>query len=187
MPKGDYLLKSIKGKPLVSFIRYGKGGVVFLRPFEFQDKRYDGELLRWRLVFFLMNKMYLRDDAYQSVKDRFDKNDTITLHNLHFAYNSYELLPKSLKFLRPIAQYLKSHANTNIIVVGNTDSIASRKYNNRLSTNRANTVKMELIKMGVDANRISTKGYGEDRPVATNKTTRGRALNRRVDFIIKRK
>jgi len=187
MPKGDYLLESTKGKPLVSFIQYGKGGVVFLRPFEFQDKRYDGELLRWRLIFFLMNKMYLRDGAYQNVQDKFDNSKTITLHNLHFAYNSYELLPKSVELLRPIAQYLISHSNTKIKVEGNTDSIASRKYNSRLSKNRAKSVKKELIKMGVSSNRIFTVGYGEDRPVATNKTTEGRALNRRVDFIIIRK
>ncbi|MCF6173351.1 MAG: hypothetical protein L3J44_06165, partial [Campylobacteraceae bacterium] len=82
MPKGDYLLESTKGKPLVSFIQYGKGGVVFLRPFEFQDKRYDGELLRWKLIFFLMNRMYQKGGIYQEVKDRFDNNKTITLHNL---------------------------------------------------------------------------------------------------------
>ncbi len=187
MPKGDYLLKSKKGKPLVSFIQYGKGGVVFLRPFEFQDKRFDGELLRWKLIFFLMNRMYLKTGAYQEVKDKFDNNKTITLHNLHFAYDSYKLLPKSIKLLRPIAQYLKTHINTNIRVEGNTDSIASRKYNNRLSINRANSVKKELIRMGISSKRIFTVGYGEDRPIATNKTPQGRALNRRVDFVIMRK
>ena len=187
MPKGDYLLESVKGKPLVSFIQYGKGGVVFLRPFEFQDKRFDGELLRWKLIFFLMNKMYLKDGAYQKVKDKFDNSKTITLHNLHFAYDSYQLLPKSIKLLKPIAQYLISHPDTKIKIEGNTDSIASRKYNNRLSKNRSKSVKKELIKMGISSKRISTIGYGEDKPVATNKTAEGRALNRRVDFIIIRK
>jgi len=187
MPKGDYLLKSVKGKPLVSFIQYGKGGVVFLRPFEFKDKRFDGELLRWKLIFFLMNKMYLKNGAFQRVKDKFDNHKTITLHNLHFAYDSYQLLPESIKLLRPIAQYLLSHPNTKIRVEGNTDSIASRKYNNRLSKNRAKSVKKELIKMGVSSKRIFTIGYGKDRPIATNITAQGRALNRRVDFVIIRK
>ncbi len=188
IPKGTYLLKSKSGKPLVSFVRYGKGGIVFLRPFEFQDKMYDGELLRWKLIFFLLNRMYMdMNENYQTVKDRFDNGLKLSLHNLHFAYNSYQLTPQSIELLRPIAKYLLEHPAYKVRVEGNTDSIASRKYNYRLSINRANSVKRELVKMGVAANRIFTVGYGEDRPVATNKTDRGRALNRRVDFVIIRK
>jgi len=187
MPKGDYLLESKKGKPLVSFIQYGKGGVLFLRPFEFQDKRYDGELLRWKLIFFLMNKMYLKNLNYEAVKEKFDNSKIITLHNLHFAYDSYKLLPGSIKLLRPIANYLLAYPDAKVKVQGHTDSIASRRYNNTLSLNRAISVKKELVKMGVSSKRISVKGFGEDRPVATNKTEEGRALNRRVEFIIIRK
>ena len=184
IPKGDYLLESLKNKPLVSFIRYGKGGIVFLRPFEFQDKRYDGELLRWRLIYWLMNRMYIKNNGYQIVKDKFDTNTTVTLHNLHFAYKSYKLTSKSLKLLKPIAKYLLSHPNTKIRVEGNTDSIGSKKYNKRLSQNRAKSVKKELVKMGISQKRIYAIGYGEDKPIATNKAAKGRALNRRVDFVI---
>ena len=187
IPKGDYLLKSLKNKPLVSFIRYGKGGILFLRPFEFQDKRYDGELLRWRLIYWLMNRMYIKNNGYQIVKDKFDNNKVFTLHNLHFAYKSYKLTPNSIKLLKPIVNYLKFHPNTKVRVEGHTDSIASRKYNLLLSKKRANSVKKALVKMGISPNRIYTVGYGEDRPIATNKTSKGRALNRRVDFIIIRK
>ena len=187
IPKGDYLLESLKNKPLVSFIRYGKGGIVFLRPFEFQDKRYDGELLRWRLIYWLMNRMYIKNNGYQIVKDKFDNNKVFTLHNLHFAYKSYKLTPNSIKLLKPIINYLKFHPSTKVRVEGHTDSIASKKYNLLLSKKRANSVKKALVKMGISPNRIYTVGYGEDRPIATNKTSKGRALNRRVDFIIIRK
>ncbi len=188
IPDGTYLLKSKSGKPLVSFVRYGKGGVVFLRPFEFQDTMYDGELLRWKLIFFLLNRMYLdTNNKYQTVKDRFDNGLTLSLHNLHFAYNSYQLTPESIKLLKPIAKYLKEHPSYKIRIEGNTDSIASRKYNQKLSKNRADSVKKELVKMGIYPLRIMTIGYGEDKPIATNKTDKGRALNRRVDFVIIRK
>ncbi len=188
MPKGDYLLRSKSGKPLVSFIRYGKGGVVFLRPFEFQDVMYDGELLRWKLLFYLLNKMYISNaKGYQNVKDHFDRGLKLTLRNLHFAYKSYRLTPKSVKLLRPIAKYLKEHPTYKVRVEGNTDSIASRSYNYRLSLNRANSVKQELIRMGINRDRISVVGYGEDNPIASNKTAAGRALNRRVDFVIIKK
>ena len=188
MPRGDYLLKTKSGKPLVSFIRYGKGGVVFLRPFEFQDKRYDGELLRWKLVFFLLNKMYLNQKVnYQTAEEKFDHNMVLTLHNLHFAYKSYKLLPQSIKLIKPIAKYLKNHPNVNIQILGFTDSIGSQNYNYILSRHRANAVKNALIKMGISKDRITIHGYGENRPIATNATSVGRAQNRRVEFkIIKR-
>jgi len=189
IPKGRYILRSKTGKPLVSFIRYGKGGVVFLRPFEFQDKMYDGELFRWKLIYFLLNRMYLDwdKDRYQNVKDRFDKGLKLSLHNLHFAYDSYQLTPDSIKLLKPIVRYLKEHPTYRVRVEGNTDSIASRKYNYKLSINRANSVKSEMVKMGIDRSRIDVVGYGEDRPIASNKTEKGRSFNRRVDFVIIRK
>lgn len=68
IPRGDYLLESTDGKPLVSFVKYGKGGVVFLRPFEFENKMYDGELLRWKLLNYFMKKMYLKSDNNTSSK-----------------------------------------------------------------------------------------------------------------------
>jgi hypothetical protein len=68
IPNGDYLLESTDGKPLVSFVKYGKGGVVFLRPFEFENKMYDGELLRWKLLNYLMQKMYLKSNNNTSSK-----------------------------------------------------------------------------------------------------------------------
>ena len=187
LPKGKYLLKSNSGKPLVSFVQYGKGGVVFLRPFEFQDTMYDGELLRWKLLYYLLNRMYLDNSGYQSVKEKFDRGLVLSLHNLHFAYNSYQLTPKSVKLLKPIAKYLKEHPTYKLRIEGNTDSIGSKKYNYKLSLNRANAVKRELVKMGISPQRIKTVGFGEDNPIATNKTDRGRALNRRVDFVIIRK
>ncbi len=187
MPKGDYLLKSTKGKPLVSFIQYGKGGVVFLRPFEFQNTMYDGELLRWKLLFFLLNKMYINNNNYQIIKDKFDKGTILSLCDLHFAYNSYQLTQKSIELLKPIARYLILHPTYKIKIEGNTDNIASKKYNQTLSTNRAKSVKMELVRMGVSPDRIFTIGYGENRPITTNRTAKGRTLNRRVDFIIIRK
>lgn len=192
IPKGDYLLETTNNKPIVSFIRYGKGGVVFLRPFEFQDKRYDGELLRWRLVYFLMNRKYLTSNElttrqYKYIKEKFDGNNILVMHNLHFAFNSYQLMPGSTMYLNPIAKYLRDNQNVSVEIQGHTDNIGSRKYNYKLSKDRANSVKKALVKMGILAQRIFTVGYGKDKPLTTNKTEEGRALNRRVEFHIIRK
>ena len=183
MPKGDVLLSDTKGRALVTFIRYGKGGVIFLRPFEFQDKRYDGELLRWKILYYLLEKKYIQKSKYVDVKDKIAKQKKLILHNLHFKYKSYKLLPKSNKLLKPIARYLLLHPKKRVLVIGYTDNIGSKRYNYKLSLNRAKAVKDALISMGVSERKVSIKGGGEDNPIASNNTEEGRALNRRVEFI----
>jgi len=190
MPKAKTLLKTTSGKTLVSFVQYGKGGVVFLRPFEYKDKMYDGELLRWKLMHYLINRMYYEKQAVvvEEVKEVTPVADkVITLHNLHFAYKSAKLESESRKNLNPIVSYMKEKPNTRVIVAGHTDSIGSDNYNYKLSSQRAASVREALIEMGIAADRIVAKGYGESSPVATNATKKGRALNRRVEFILKQR
>ena len=70
-----------------------------------------------------------------------------------------------------------------IIVEGYTDSIGSDAYNLRLSERRAQAVRDYLIELGIKPSRITTKGYGKARPVASNETKEGRAENRRVEIL----
>lgn len=193
LPKGKYLIFSNLNKPLVSFVLYGKGGVVFIRPFEFKNKRYDGELLRWKLVYYLLNKMYLKDNTYvkeiktmgyQKVSKKLDKTGKLVLHNLNFEYKSYKLKKDTLKLLEPIAKYLKNHKNSDVLISGYTDNIGSFGYNKILSKNRAESVKKALVKMGVSQKRLTTIGNSKNNPIATNKTANGRALNRRVELTV---
>jgi OOP family OmpA-OmpF porin len=69
-----------------------------------------------------------------------------------------------------------------IIAVGHTDSVGSDKYNQKLSVNRSEAVKAYLVSKGVEKNRVYTEGKGEKQPVADNKTSEGRAKNRRVEI-----
>jgi OOP family OmpA-OmpF porin len=69
-----------------------------------------------------------------------------------------------------------------IIAVGHTDSVGSDAYNQRLSVRRAEAVKSYLVSKGIEKNRVYTEGKGEKQPVADNKTSEGRAKNRRVEI-----
>jgi len=70
-------------------------------------------------------------------------------------------------------------------VAGYTDSLGNNSINQSLSKRRANSVAIQLIKQGVDATRITSKGYGENNPIASNKTEAGRKINRRVELKIR--
>ena len=69
-----------------------------------------------------------------------------------------------------------------IIAVGHTDSVGSDAYNQKLSVRRSEAIKAYLVSKGIEKNRVYTEGKGEKQPVADNKTTEGRAKNRRVEI-----
>ncbi len=77
---------------------------------------------------------------------------------------------------------MKEHSNLRALVEGHTDSIGSDAYNQRLSERRANAVRDYMVSRGIDAQRITTKGWGKSKPIASNKTKEGRARNRRVEI-----
>ncbi|UOB19257.1 OmpA family protein [Abyssalbus ytuae] len=84
--------------------------------------------------------------------------------------------------LADIINILKEYPNSKFTVEGHTDSVGSATLNQRLSDARALSVKDYLVAHGIDAFRLSSKGYGEDRPIASNATRSGRAQNRRVEI-----
>ncbi len=77
-------------------------------------------------------------------------------------------------------KYVSTIKDSRIVIEGHTDSIASEIYNLALSKRRANSVKAQFIKMGVEASKLETIGYGESQPIVDNKTKENRQLNRRV-------
>ncbi|MFV9551740.1 OmpA family protein [Algibacter sp. PT7-4] len=89
---------------------------------------------------------------------------------------------QSAAVLADIIGILKEYSTAKFTVEGHTDSVGSEKLNQRLSDSRANSVKEYLIENGIDAFRLSALGYGESKPIDTNKTRAGRANNRRVEI-----
>ncbi len=103
---------------------------------------------------------------------------------VYFATNKFAIKSKSFGLLNEVAQALKDNPKINIRVEGHTDARGSDKRNMKLSDGRANSVLEYLAGQGVDKSRMISKGYGEDVPIADNRTRIGREQNRRVEFVI---
>lgn len=101
-----------------------------------------------------------------------------------FGFNQSTLNATASSNLDKLAVILKDYPDTDIEVQGHTDSKGSDDYNMTLSEKRAGSVAAYLRGKGIAGSRISTKGYGETAPVASNDTDAGRAQNRRVNFLI---
>ncbi len=101
-----------------------------------------------------------------------------------YAFNSAELNSAAYPTLQNLITVLNKYPNTNIEVQGHTDSTGTPEYNQVLSEKRAQSVADYLKAQGIDALRITTKGFGKTAPKYDNSTAEGRAQNRRVEFLI---
>ncbi|MGQ4277367.1 OmpA family protein [Pseudidiomarina sp. E22-M8] len=113
--------------------------------------------------------------------------DTIRLQlpsNITFGTDSTAIASNFDPVLNDVARVLQKYEKTTMVVEGHTDSTGSAEYNQRLSENRALAIHKHLNRNGVDGRRITTIGFGEAQPVATNETQSGRQLNRRVELRI---
>lgn len=106
----------------------------------------------------------------------------IVLKNVFFDTDKYDLKPKSKVELNKLADFLKSNDELIIELGGHTDNKGSQAHNKTLSQDRAKAVMDFLIAAGVEAERLSSAGYGDERPIADNETDEGRALNRRSEY-----
>ena len=126
-----------------------------------------------------------RDGCPERGRAEFRKGKIRLLGKIRFKTNSAELLPSSDPILDDVAREMKRHPEIRRVrVEGHSDNVGDRGYNQRLSRERALSVRAALIRRGVSARRLDAAGYGESRPTATNRTERGRAKNRRVQFVI---
>jgi OOP family OmpA-OmpF porin len=88
--------------------------------------------------------------------------------------------------IKKVADFMKTYPNTTAVIEGHTDNVDTAEYNQKLSEARANSVRQYLIdNFGIKASRLTAVGYGETKPIASNKTEEGRQKNRRVQAVIK--
>jgi OOP family OmpA-OmpF porin len=110
---------------------------------------------------------------------------TIILDNVLFDFDKTAVKPDGAKILDRLIVFLKENSDKRVDLEGHTDSVGTDQYNQTLSEKRAASVKEYLTSRGVAAGRVTTKGFGESKPIADNKTADGRAKNRRVEIKVR--
>ena len=101
-----------------------------------------------------------------------------------FDFDSSDLRSEARENLRKLAQIMSEDDNTNLMIVGHTDSVGDENYNMGLSERRARSAANYMIIQGLDRSRVSIEGRGEYEPIDTNETDEGRQQNRRVEVAI---
>lgn len=156
------------------------------------ENPYDDSQLRNRLDNLdrqaqdIQNRLNKLEQDVKNLQDRpVGSAVTASFQNIEFEFDSADLTEDSYPILNQIASILKDNPTWGALVVkGHTDSTGPEAYNQGLSERRAAAVKDYLVSQGISSSIMTTEGYGESQPIATNDTREGRQANRRVEFEI---
>lgn len=127
------------------------------------------------------------DDPFTDGLKNIEEGTALILDNIFFETGKSTLLPTSYKALDQIVDFFRESSVSLIEISGHTDSQGSDSFNEKLSQNRAQEVVNYIVGKGISNECIKAKGYGESRPIDTNKTPEGMAKNRRVEFLVLKK
>ena len=111
--------------------------------------------------------------------------DAVILQNIQFEFNSAALTADSESGIQALTAFLKRNPELKVELAGHTDNVGSDSYNLKLSSERAEIVKQALVDKGIDATRLTTKGYGASQPLVPNDSEEHRAMNRRTEMVVK--
>lgn len=117
-----------------------------------------------------------------ALKQQLDSAGKVALQ-VNFATDKTDILPDSMPQIDQVAQLLKDDLALKLAVNGHTDNTGDAAHNQALSEGRANAVMAAIVAKGIDAARLSAKGFGQNQPVADNATETGKAKNRRVELV----
>jgi outer membrane protein OmpA-like peptidoglycan-associated protein len=102
---------------------------------------------------------------------------------INFETGKSDIKTESQKTIDEIAEMLKNNASLKVSIEGHTDNVGTPAANKTLSENRAKAVMNALVAQGIDKSRLSSKGWGQDKPISDNTTEDGKAKNRRVEIV----
>ena len=121
-----------------------------------------------------------------SVKELEESGKSIKIDNIFFDFGSYNLKEESYEALSLLFKFMKMNPEILVEINAHTDDVGSESFNMHLSQDRANSVVQYLVQKGLDPSKLIPQGFGELQPVAPNSTEEGRALNRRVEFRLRK-
>lgn len=151
---------------------------------ETEAKQREAEMARLQAEEAVAKSQQLESELKELKAKQTERGIILTLGDILFATGKDILMPGAIDTMDKLVAFLKKYPNRNVLIEGHTDSVGGETYNLGLSQRRANAVRAALISKGISENRISAKGYGESRPVASNSTSGGRQQNRRVEIVI---
>lgn len=124
------------------------------------------------------------DEKLDLVEVKRDVGKIEIKQRVYFDSGRNVIKPVSYRLLNQVAQVLIEASTMKVVIEGHTDARGAREVNRRLSQDRADAVRTYLVAQGVEPERLAAIGFGEDKPVTTNRTREGRERNRRVEFTI---
>jgi outer membrane protein OmpA-like peptidoglycan-associated protein len=145
--------------------------------------RWDGTLLKTTVGVCPHYKFDAGKSAGGEIGETLRKDGRVRAYGINFDTDSDHLRDESKTTLDQLVAVAKAEGTWKLSIEGHTDSTSSADHNQKLSEARAAAVKAYLVKAGIAADRLSTKGFGATKPVSTNDTSLGRSQNRRVEVV----
>src|SRR5215471_16577806 len=135
------------------------------------------------------DKAALRGQLRQQLNQVLETRETargliVNLSDVLFDTGSATLKPGAREKLARVSGILLAHPELKVQVEGHTDSVGDDAYNQRLSENRADSVRSYIVAQGITSSSVTTKGFGKSQPIASNDTAAGRQQNRRVELVV---
>jgi outer membrane protein OmpA-like peptidoglycan-associated protein len=121
--------------------------------------------------------------SIENIGSKYRSASSVDINNIYFETDSDKITSQSEGIIVTITEMMTTFPDAQIKIIGHTDNVGNADYNLGLSKRRANSLKNELVKRGINENRITTEGKGESDPIASNlQEKEGRALNRRIEI-----
>jgi outer membrane protein OmpA-like peptidoglycan-associated protein len=153
------------------------------------DRAAEAERSRRAVAQAEEDKARLREQLREQLNAVLETRETargliVNMSDVLFDTGKYSLKPGAKEKLAKISGIVLGHPGLQLAIEGHTDSVGSDEFNQRLSEQRADTVRSYLLAQGVPSDSVTARGLGKDQPVASNNTASGRQLNRRVELVV---